>query len=102
VDTVLWEKGDLEQQSSNGTLAVSFGDIDLAIIFLMVSKPGQAGSVAVAGTGLALGRPWPPWRRGGSGSPSRRTWQPSSPTGRSTFTAPAATPHPSGRTSRCS
>jgi uncharacterized membrane protein len=29
--------------------------IDLAIIFLMVNKPGWAGSVAVAGTGLALG-----------------------------------------------
>jgi uncharacterized membrane protein len=29
--------------------------IDLAILFLMVNKPGWAGSVAVAGTGLALG-----------------------------------------------
>jgi hypothetical protein len=29
--------------------------VDLAIIFLMVNKPGWAGSVAVAGTGLALG-----------------------------------------------
>jgi uncharacterized membrane protein len=29
--------------------------VDLAIIFLMVNKPGWAGSVAVAGAGLALG-----------------------------------------------
>ena len=29
--------------------------IDLAIVFLMVNKPGWAGSVAVAGAGLALG-----------------------------------------------
>ena len=47
-----------------GSLRIVIG-IDLAIIFLMVNKPGWAGSVAVAGTGLALGRPWPPWRRGG-------------------------------------
>ena len=37
-----------------GALRIVVG-IDLAIIFLMVNKPGWAGSVAVAGAGLALG-----------------------------------------------
>ncbi len=37
-----------------GALRIVVG-IDLAIIFLMVNKPGLAGSVAVAGTGLAVG-----------------------------------------------
>ena len=37
-----------------GALRVVVG-VDLAIISLMVSKPGWAGSVAVAGAGLALG-----------------------------------------------
>ena len=37
-----------------GALRIVVG-VDLAIIFLMVNKPGWAGSVAVAGTGLALG-----------------------------------------------
>jgi len=37
-----------------GALRIVVG-IDLAIIFLMVTKPGWVGSVAVAGFGLALG-----------------------------------------------
>lgn len=37
-----------------GALRVVVG-VDVAIIFLMVNKPGWAGSVAVAGTSLALG-----------------------------------------------
>ena len=37
-----------------GAVRVLVG-IDLAIIFLMVNKPGWAGSAAVAGAGLALG-----------------------------------------------
>ena len=37
-----------------GALRIVVG-IDLAILFLMVNKPGWAGSVAVAGMGLALG-----------------------------------------------
>jgi uncharacterized membrane protein len=36
-----------------GALRIVVG-IDVVIIFLMVNKPGWAGSVAVAGTGLAL------------------------------------------------
>ena len=37
-----------------GALRIVVG-VDLAIIFLMVNKPGWTGSVAVAGAGLALG-----------------------------------------------
>ena len=37
-----------------GALRIVVG-IDVAIIFLMVNQPGWAGSVAAAGTGLALG-----------------------------------------------